>query len=236
MAKKEQKWKVSEGGDCANVVHTITRDIRGRWSCTCSTPDCKHIKIAKLQRELEKLRGPKPGKKAKAKEKIVYHFHHLVNKVKEAQIVLQMQDVKTDDWEYQELGKILRERRVLAAESKAFWKNRMKPLRDVCPGLTVKRLVEIQEELYKQLVDRRNIKREVAAKKATDERTFPDSVDVERLWMAYNKKTNRLLGDSALDSHQFQEAQSADRISHYRRVNLYIGILDRKKIVMHLED
>ena len=236
MAKKDQKWTVSEGGCCANVVHTITRDTKGVWSCTCSgSPTCKHVKVAKLQRELEKIRGTRPKKTANKKEKIVYHFHHLCAKVQEALLVMQMQDVKVDSWDYKHVQQTVEDRNDLSRATKAEWKQRLRPIVAVCPGLTIKRLVEIKDELYDLVNKRRQKNQQLVWRKNREAMVFPESIDSDKKYLAYSKKVERLMAGSVITEKDFNVLQRENRISDTKRVSVYFGIQDRRKIVMYMD-
>jgi len=114
--KKDQKWMVSDGSD----TFTVTRKGTGQWGCDCPATDmCKHIKIAKLQRELLKVKGKlKKSKPKKKAEKIVYHFHHLAAKLKEMLLTMQLQDIPATSWEYKNVEQMVDRRNYLVGNSK----------------------------------------------------------------------------------------------------------------------
>ena len=245
---KEQKWKVSDDG----LNNTVTRDTHGVWSCTCvNTPSCKHIKIAKLQRELLKVQGKlkktKPKKKA---ERIVYHFHHLAAKVKEMLLTMQLQDIPTSSWTYRDVEVMVDQRNSLVGGSVRDWNQVVDKFRQICPGLTRKRLREIKDELGTQRLERDSKNRQLVYQQDKEKEQFPERLLNSQVKEVLFKKLKRVLGDDliledtpkALPGDDVVPESSANRLIkesrmlHYNSMRIYYGISNRKKVVVWFSD
>ena len=245
---KEQKWKVSDDG----LNNTVTRDTHGVWSCTCvNTPSCKHIKIAKLQRELLKVQGKlkktKPKKKA---ERIVYHFHHLAAKVKEMLLTMQLQDIPTSSWTYRDVEVMVDQRNSLVGGSVRDWNQVVDKFRQILPGLTKKRLREIKNELGTQRLERDSKNRQLVYQQDKEKEQFPERLLNSQVKDVLFKKLKRVLGDDliledtpeVLPGDDVVPEASANRLMkenrmlHYNSMRIYYGITDRKKVVVWFND
>ena len=231
---KEQKWKVSDDG----LNNTVTRDTHGVWSCTCvNTPSCKHIKIAKLQRELLKVQGKlkktKPKKKA---ERIVYHFHHLAAKVKEMLLTMQLQDIPTSSWEYKDTEGMIESRNSLVGGSVREWNRVVDKFRQICPGLTRKRLREIKDELGTQRLERDSKNRREADNQRREKEQFPERLNSNQVKNVVFKKLKRVLGDDLIQEEATNAMMRENRMLHYDSMRIYYGISDRKKVVVWFSD
>ena len=241
---KEQKWKVVDGSD----TFTVTRKGSGHWGCDCqATDECKHMKIAKLQRELLKVQGKLKKTKRKAKkEKIVYHFHHLAAKLKEMLLTMQLQDIPATSWEYKNTEQMIDRRNYLVGSSVREWNLVVDKFRQLLPGLTRKRLRAIKEELSDQHMKRSDINRQVAHQRSSEKERFPErllSDDVKKVLL---KKLKRMLGDNliaedapnplleggVLPPESANKLIREDRMLHYDSTRIYYGISDRKKLVV----
>jgi len=232
--KKDQKWKVVDGAD----TFTVTRKGTGQWGCDCTALGvCKHIKIAKLQRELLKVRGnlkkSKPKKKA---EKIVYHFHHLAAKLKEMLLTMQLQDIPVTSWEYKNTEQMIDRHNYLVGSSVREWNLVVDKFRQICPGLTRKRLRAIKEELGNQRSKRDIRNRQMAHQLSSEKERFPErllSYDVKKVLL---KKLKRVLGDDMILEEATNAMIQENRMLHYNSMRIYYGISDRKKVVVWFSD
>jgi len=242
--KKEQKWKVVDGSD----TFTVTRKGSGHWGCDCqATDECKHMKIAKLQRELLKVQGKLKKTKRKAKkEKIVYHFHHLAAKLKEMLLTMQLQDIPATSWEYKNTEQMIDRRNYLVGSSVREWNLVVDKFRQMLPGLTKKRLREIKDELGIQKRERNSKNRREAYQQENENEQFPERLTSDQVKDLLFKKLKRLLGDDlilgdspgALAGDDVVQGASADRLIredrmlHYDSTRIHYGISDRKKLVV----
>jgi len=246
--KKDQKWMVSDGSD----TFTVTRKGTGQWGCDCPATDmCKHIKIAKLQRELLKVQGKlKKSKPKKKAEKIVYHFHHLAAKLKEMLLTMQLQDIPATSWEYKNTERMIDRRNYLVGSSNREWYAIVDKFRQILPGLTKKRLREIKNELGTQRLERDSKNRQLVYQQDKEKEQFPERLLNSQVKDVLFKKLKRVLGDDliledtpeVLPGDDVVPEASANRLMkenrmlHYNSMRIYYGITDRKKVVVWFSD
>lgn len=234
MAKeKDHKWKVVDGTD----TFTVTRKGSGHWDCDCTELGlCKHIKIAKLQRELRIVQGrAKKARPKKKKEKIVYHFHHLAAKVKEMLLTLQLQDVSTSSWTYKDTATMIDNRDRLSSGKVSEWNEVVDKFRDILPGLTKKRLRQIKDELQEQKKKRSIKNRGMVWQQEKENTPFPERLSRNQVTRAMSKVMKRLLGPTMLSGEEGRALIREDKLLHYSSRRICYGINNRRKIVVWLE-
>ena len=232
--KKDQKWMVVDGAD----TFTVTRKGTGQWGCDCKATDmCKHIKIAKLQRELLKVQGKlKKSKPKKKAEKIVYHFHHLAVKLKEMLLTMQLQDIPATSWEYKDVEQLVEKRKYLIGSSNREWYAVVDKFRQILPGLTKKRLREIKDELSTQRLERDNKNRQLVYQQEKEKEQFPERLSSDQVQNVVFKKLKRVLGDDLIQKKATNNMMRENRLLHYNSTRIYYAISDRKKVVVWFND